>query len=94
MSMKVGEYLVGMLAENGVDTVFGIPGVHTLDLYRGLAGNRVRHVLTRHEQGAGFAADGYARISGRPGVCFLISGPARGKLRWCRPDIRAHRRSP
>ncbi|SEE77974.1 acetolactate synthase, large subunit [Rhizobiales bacterium GAS191] len=78
MTMKVGEYLVGMLAENGVDTVFGIPGVHTLDLYRGLAGNRVRHVLTRHEQGAGFAADGYARISGRPGVCFLISGPGVG----------------
>jgi len=75
---KVGEYLVGLLAENGVDTVFGIPGVHTLDLYRGLAGNRMRHVLTRHEQGAGFAADGYARITGRPGVCFLISGPGVG----------------
>jgi 5-guanidino-2-oxopentanoate decarboxylase len=77
-SQRVGEYLVRLLSENGVDTVFGIPGVHTLELYRGLATARVRHVLTRHEQGAGFAADGYARITGRPGVCVLISGPGVG----------------
>ena len=70
-----GEALVRLLQDYGVDTVFGIPGVHTLELYRGLAGNAVRHVQPRHEQGAGFMADGYARASGRPGVCFLITGP-------------------
>ena len=70
-----GERLVQMLAAYGVDTVFGIPGNHTVPLYRGLAGSSIRHVSPRHEQGAGFMADGYARATGRPGVCFLISGP-------------------
>ncbi|MDB5981806.1 MAG: decarboxylase [Pseudomonas sp.] len=70
-----GQALVRLLANYGVDTVFGIPGVHTLELYRGLPGSGIRHVLTRHEQGAGFMADGYARVSGKPGVCFLITGP-------------------
>uniref|UniRef100_UPI003906A56E thiamine pyrophosphate-binding protein n=1 Tax=Pseudomonas protegens TaxID=380021 RepID=UPI003906A56E len=70
-----GQALVRLLAGYGVDTVFGIPGVHTLELYRGLPGSGIRHVLTRHEQGAGFMADGYARVSGKPGVCFVISGP-------------------
>ncbi|RWD61873.1 thiamine pyrophosphate-binding protein, partial [Mesorhizobium sp.] len=68
-------WIVQMLAANGVDTVFGIPGVHTVELYRGLAGSSIRHVTARHEQGAGFMADGYARVSGRPGVCFIITGP-------------------
>lgn len=71
----IGQYLVETLVANGIDTVFGIPGVHTLELYRGLVGAPIRHVLTRHEQGAAFAADGYARISGRPAACVLISGP-------------------
>ena len=53
--LTVGEYLCEMLALNGIDTVFGIPGVHTLELYRGLARTSLRHVLVRHEQGAGFA---------------------------------------
>jgi thiamine pyrophosphate-dependent acetolactate synthase large subunit-like protein len=70
-----GDALVRLLEDYGVDTVFGIPGVHTLALYRGLAGSGIRHVLPRHEQGAGFMADGYARLSGRPGVCFVITGP-------------------
>ena len=48
----------------GVETLFGIPGVHTIELYRGLAGSGIRHVTPRHEQGAGFMADGYARASG------------------------------
>ena len=59
----------------GVNHVFGIPGVHTLGLYRGLQETHIRHVTPRHEQGAGFMADGYARVSGKPGVCFIISGP-------------------
>lgn len=58
-----------------VDTVFGIPGVHTVELYRGLEGSGMRHVTPRHEQGAGFMADGYARATGHPGVCFIITGP-------------------
>ncbi len=71
----VGQYLVETLAVNGIDTVFGIPGVHNIELYRGLEHSRVRHVLARHEQNAGFAADGYARVSGRPAAVFVISGP-------------------
>ncbi|MEQ1941244.1 5-guanidino-2-oxopentanoate decarboxylase [Mesorhizobium sp. VNQ89] len=73
--MTLGEALVRLLEAHGVDTVFGIPGVHTVELYRGLAGSKIRHVTPRHEQGAGFMADGYARASGRPGVAFVITGP-------------------
>ena len=62
-----GEVLVGLLEAYGIDTVFGIPGVHTVELYRGLPDSRLRHVTPRHEQGAGFMADGYARACGRPG---------------------------
>ena len=75
MQRSIGCYLVELLAANGIDTVFGIPGVHNLELYRGLAASKIRHVLVRHEQGAGFAADGYARSSGRPAAAFTISGP-------------------
>ncbi len=71
----IGRYVVRLLEAYGVEIVFGIPGVHTLELYRGLEGSGIRHVLVRHEQGAGFAADGYARVTGKPGVCLLISGP-------------------
>ncbi|MCZ6830049.1 MAG: thiamine pyrophosphate-binding protein, partial [Gammaproteobacteria bacterium] len=70
-----GEALVTLLEAYGVDTVFGIPGNHTVQLYRGLADSSIRHISPRHEQGAAFMADGYARAGGRPGVCFLISGP-------------------
>src|SRR5579863_10240109 len=70
-----GEVVVGLLEEFGAETVFGIPGVHTLELYRGLSGSRLRHIAPRHEQGAAFMADGWARVTGRPGVCILISGP-------------------
>ncbi|NCE91560.1 5-guanidino-2-oxopentanoate decarboxylase [Pseudomonas sp. L13] len=70
-----GEVLVHLLERYGVDHVFGIPGVHTVELYRGLARSSIRHVTPRHEQGAGFMADGYARTRGKPGVCFIITGP-------------------
>jgi len=70
-----GEMLIRSLENYGVDTVFGIPGVHTLELYRGLGNSPIRHVTPRHEQGAGFMADGYARSTGKPGVCFIITGP-------------------
>lgn len=75
LNLTTGQALVRLLENYGVNTVFGIPGVHTLELYRGLPGSKVQHVLTRHEQGAGFMADGYARVTGKPGVCFVISGP-------------------
>jgi acetolactate synthase-1/2/3 large subunit len=74
-SGTVGERLVEGLVARGVEVVFGIPGVHTIELYRGLAGGALRHVTPRHEQGAGFMADGYARVSGKPGVAFVITGP-------------------
>ncbi|MCP1417361.1 acetolactate synthase-1/2/3 large subunit [Pseudomonas laurylsulfativorans] len=70
-----GEVLVKLLENYGVEQVFGIPGVHTVELYRGLARSSINHVTPRHEQGAGFMADGYARTSGKPGVCFIITGP-------------------
>src|SRR5215218_8033916 len=66
---------IAALEAHGVDTIFGIPGVHTLALYDVLGSSRIRHVLARHEQGAGFMADGYARASGRPGVALVITGP-------------------
>jgi thiamine pyrophosphate-dependent acetolactate synthase large subunit-like protein len=66
---------IAALEAHGVDTVFGIPGVHTLALYDALRASSIRHVLARHEQGAGFMADGYARASGRPGVAVVITGP-------------------
>ncbi|MDA4635569.1 thiamine pyrophosphate-binding protein, partial [Escherichia coli] len=71
----VGEALVHLLESYDVDTVFGIPGVHTIELYRGLAASTIRHITPRHEQGAGFMADGYARATGKPGVAFVITGP-------------------
>ena len=72
---SVGQALVALLKDYGVDTIFGIPGVHNNELYRGLLNSGMHHILPRHEQGAGFMADGYARATGRPGVCFTITGP-------------------
>ncbi|MCX2778842.1 5-guanidino-2-oxopentanoate decarboxylase [Microbulbifer thermotolerans] len=69
------QVLMRLLREYRVEKVFGIPGVHTIELYRGLPGSGLQHITPRHEQGAAFMADGYARASGRPGVCFLITGP-------------------
>ena len=73
--LTCGAATIKLLEKYDVDTIFGIPGVHTLDFYRGLDDSPIQHVQTRHEQGAAFMADGYARASGRPGVCLLISGP-------------------
>lgn len=74
-SSTCGELLVQWLEYYGVETVFGIPGVHTVELYRGLPNTNIRHITPRHEQGAGFMADGYYRASGKIGVCFIITGP-------------------
>jgi len=70
-----GEAAVRLLEAYGVGLVFGIPGVQTFELYRGLSRSAIRHVSTRHEQGAGFMADGLARSTGTAGVCFVIGGP-------------------
>jgi len=74
-AITCGEYLVRLLEAYGVELIFGIPGVHTVELYRGLPQTKIRHITPRHEQGAGFMADGYARVSGKPGVCFIVTGP-------------------
>jgi len=71
-----GALVVDALVAHGVDTVFGIPGTHNLEIYRALTGSGIRHVTPRHEQGAGYAADAYARVSGRPGVAVVTTGPA------------------
>jgi 5-guanidino-2-oxopentanoate decarboxylase len=64
-----------LLASYGVDTVFGMAGTMTLEIYRGIARTGIRHVQCRNEQGASFMADGYARATGKPGVCTIIGGP-------------------
>ncbi|MFN4100698.1 MAG: 5-guanidino-2-oxopentanoate decarboxylase [Pararhodobacter sp.] len=72
---NVAQTLVDWLKMEGVGVIFGIPGVHTIELYRALAGSGIRHVTARHEAGAGFMADGYARVSGHFGVALVITGP-------------------
>ena len=71
----LGTQISYALKARGVEVVFGIPGVHNQELYRGLEEAGLRHILARHEQGAGFMADGYARATGRAGVAFVITGP-------------------
>ena len=75
MATSGAHALTGALAAHGVDLVWGIPGTHNLDLYAALAPAGIRHAPARHEQGAAFAADGYARATGRVGVCVTTSGP-------------------
>jgi acetolactate synthase-1/2/3 large subunit len=75
--MTGGQAVVETLDAWGVEVVFGIPGIHTLAIYDALYQHpRIRHVTARHEQGAGFMADGYARASGRIGVVLTTTGPA------------------
>ncbi len=71
----LGANISHMLKARGVDVIFGIPGVHNIELYRGIEEAGITHVLPRHEQGAGFMADGYARATGKPGVAYVITGP-------------------
>lgn len=70
-----GAAVVKALEAVGADVVFGIPGTHNLEIYRHLSRSRLRHLTPRHEQGAGYAADGYARVCGRPAVCVTTGGP-------------------
>ncbi|MBV9345276.1 MAG: 5-guanidino-2-oxopentanoate decarboxylase [Gammaproteobacteria bacterium] len=64
-----------LLAAYGVDTVFGMAGTMTVELYRGIGRAGIRHVQCRNEQGASLMADGYTRATGKPGVCTIIAGP-------------------
>jgi acetolactate synthase-1/2/3 large subunit len=70
-----GAAVVQTLAAHGVDTIFGIPGTHNLEIYRHLPTTGIRAVTPRHEQGAGYAAEAFARVTGRPGVVVTTSGP-------------------
>jgi acetolactate synthase-1/2/3 large subunit len=78
--LKGADALLDALRDRGVEVVFGYPGGAIMPLYDALLGSGIRHVLVRHEQAAAFAADGYARVSGRPGVCIATSGPGATNL--------------
>ena len=82
MQLTGAQILIECLKEQGVDTVFGYPGGAILNVYDELYKHRdeIRHVLTSHEQGASHAADGYARSSGKTGVCLATSGPGASNL--------------
>lgn len=78
--MKGSEIIVEVLREEGVDVLFGFPGGAVIPLYDALYDCSIRHILTRHEQGAAHAADGYARATGKVGVCIATSGPGATNL--------------
>ena len=78
--MRGAEFVCRALEAEGVDTVFGYPGGAIMSFYDAIAGAKFRHILVRHEQGAAFAANGYARASGRVGVCVATSGPGATNL--------------
>ncbi len=82
MQLTGAEIVIECLKEQGVDTVFGYPGGAILDVYDALYkhSDEIRHVLTSHEQGASHAADGYARATGKVGVCMATSGPGATNL--------------
>ena len=82
MILNGSEIIVECLKEQGVDTVFGYPGGAILNVYDALYkhSDEITHILTSHEQGASHAADGYARATGKVGVCFATSGPGATNL--------------
>ncbi|MBU3803845.1 MAG: biosynthetic-type acetolactate synthase large subunit [Candidatus Cellulosilyticum pullistercoris] len=82
MKINGAQILIECLVEQGVDTVFGYPGGQALNIYDALYKNsdRITHILTAHEQGASHAADGYARATGKVGVCIATSGPGATNL--------------
>ena len=80
MQMTGAEIMVKVLAEEGVTTVFGYPGGAILPFYDALRESKIKHILTAHEQGAAHAADGFARASGKVGVCIAASGPGATNL--------------
>jgi len=86
MKLTGAEILIECLKEQNVDTIFGFPGGAVLNIYDALykAKDSIRHILVSHEQGASHAADGYARATGKVGVCLATSGPgATNSYRYC-----------
>lgn len=79
MELKGSEIIAECLLEQGVDTVFGYPGGAVLEIYDALYkySDKIKHIMTAHEQGASHAADGYARATGKTGVVIATSGPDR-----------------
>jgi acetolactate synthase-1/2/3 large subunit len=75
MKLTGAQILMEVLKEEGVDSIFGFPGGATIDIHDSLVKTDIRHYLVRHEQGAVHAADGYARVTGKVGVCLVTSGP-------------------
>jgi len=75
VKLKGSQIFIQSLVAEGVDTIFGYPGGAVLDIYDEIFKNDLRHILVRHEQGGAHAADGYARATGRVGVCLVTSGP-------------------
>lgn len=75
MKLSGAKIFLESLLKEGVDTIFGFPGGVVLPIYDVLYDAPIRHILTRHEQGATHAADGYARVTGKPGICLVTSGP-------------------
>ena len=82
MELNGSQIVLEVLKEQGVDTIFGYPGGTILNIFDELYkyGDTFKHILTAHEQGASHAADGYARATGKVGVCFATSGPGSTNL--------------
>ena len=80
MDVKVSELIIKYIERLGSEYVFGIPGAHILPLYDAMFNSRIKSVLAKHEQGAAFMAGGYARVSGKPGVCIATAGPGATNL--------------
>src|SRR5512139_3297149 len=80
MDIKVGSLIVKYLERLGTEYVFGIPGAHILPVFNALYDSGIKTVLTKHEQGASFMAEGYARLSGKTGVCIATAGPGATNL--------------
>src|SRR5947209_10419377 len=86
-TLSGAEMVVRALVDQGVDVLFGYPGGAVLPIYDALFHEpRLRHVLVRHEQGAGHAAEGYARATGKPGVVLVTSGPGATNVVTCIVD--------
>ena len=99
MKLTGAQALIKSLEMEGVEVMFGLPGGAILPVYDPLIDSSIRHILVRHEQGAGHMASGYAHATGRPGVAMVTSGPARDEHRHAAlrrvhgldPDRRDHR---
>ena len=89
MKATGAEIVIHMLEQQGINVISGIPGSANLPLYQALAGSSISHVLARHEQGAGFIAQGMARSTGEPAVAFATSGPGATNILTAIADARS-----